>query len=31
MNSEFPKQVEGAPKIVLGSLIETLDVPVNVK
>lgn len=26
MNSEFPKQVEGAPKIVLGSLIETLDV-----
>lgn len=26
MNSEFPKQVEGAPNIVLGSLIETLDV-----
>lgn len=26
MNSEFPKQVEGAPTIVLGSLIETLDV-----
>ena len=26
MNSEFPKQVEGAPKIVLGCLIETLDV-----
>lgn len=26
MNSELLKQVEGAPKIVLGSLIETLDV-----